>query len=450
MNEYTLMTDAILGLQFFAEPNTLVNATVGYVDGTTGQITAFGPSLSLDPELKNFYDTELLENQQVNQFYGQFGKTQPLPANNGKQVEFRRAKTFKNAPVLQEGVIPSAVPMGFETIYGSIEQYGMYTTISDELELRAIDDTLLVATEEMGRSAARTQEHLIRDALYTGSNVLYCDNLTVAADGSTSKNGATPVSETELQGSNGVVSMLTSEMVRKAVRILKRDKAEKINNRYYAVIHPSVAFDLQGSKGWIEASKYAATEQLLNGEVGELYGVRFIENADATVLRGKDLASDARNLAVNNTSGYSGSVTSIAFDGGTVAPDALAGRTIMINGKRALVKSNTASALTIEATDFGTVADNAVIYPGEGGANGVAIYATYFFGLEPFAIINADGGNLQMIIKSKAEAGGPLEQFSTVGYKFSTNGATILYEERMLRVMSSSLTGGEDDMPEDV
>ena len=48
---------------------------------------------------------------------------------------------------------------------GSIEQYGIYASISDTLEMRAYDDVILGATEEMGASAAETQETLIRDAL---------------------------------------------------------------------------------------------------------------------------------------------------------------------------------------------------------------------------------------------------------------------------------------------
>jgi len=43
-----------------------------------------------------------------------------------------------------------------------------------------------------------------------------------------------------------------------------------------------------------------------------------------------------------------------------------------------------------------------------------------------------------MIIHDKSEIGGPLNQFSTIGYKLETNGATILYPERVLRVMSTS------------
>ena len=51
-----------------------------------------------------------------------------------------------------------------------------------------------------------------------------------------------------------------------------------------------------------------------------------------------------------------------------------------------------------------------------------------------------------MIVKNKGEVGGPLEQFSTIGYKFETNGATILYQERMVRCMSCSV--GYSDIDE--
>jgi len=73
------------------------------------------------------------------------------------------------------------------------------------------------------------------------------------------------------------------------------------------------------------------------------------------------------------------------------------------------------------------------------------IYATYFFGKDAFGIIDPDGGALEMIVKDKSQIGGPLNQFSTIGYKFETNGATILYVERVLRVMSCSSYSGIDE-----
>ena len=78
-------------------------------------------------------------------------------------------------------------------------------------------------------------------------------------------------------------------------------------------------------------------------------------------------------------------------------------------------------------------------------AGGVT-YATYFFGKDAFGIIDPEGGALQMIVKDKSQVGGPLDQFSTVGYKFETNGATILYTERVLRVMSCSSFSASDEV----
>ena len=76
---------------------------------------------------------------------------------------------------------------------------------------------------------------------------------------------------------------------------------------------------------------------------------------------------------------------------------------------------------------------------------GTVSYATYFFGKDAFGIIDPEGGALQMIIHDKDEIGGPLNQFSTVGYKFETNGATMLYNERVLRVMSCSSYSATDE-----
>ena len=350
-------------LQMFAQAGDVVNATGNYVNAYTGATTAFDGANSLSGELKTFYDTELLENARVELFYAQFAKKQTLPANHGTTVEWRKWNTFAKAGQLQEGVIPTGQKFGMSSKTGSINQYGTYATVSDKLEMRAYDDVILGATEEMGASAAETQETLIRDALLVNTNVLYCENITL----STGASAGTPTAPGEMEASATVMSLLTPDMVAKAVTKLKKDRVPTINGKYYAVIHPSVAYDLRKSKEWIEAHKYAATTEIFNGEIGELHGCRFIENVFAPILGG-----DYKNKAANVT------------------------------------------------------------------------YATYFFGKDAFGIIDPEGGALEMIVKDKSQVGGPLNQFSTIGYKFETNGATILYPERVLRVMSCSSFSATD------
>ena len=373
-NPYMKALYLAMTLQLFADAGTLVNATGNYVNAGTGNTTEFNGNDTLAPALKTYYDTELLENARVEMFYAQFAKKQPLPAGRGKTVEWRKWNTFAKAGKLTEGVIPTGQKFGMSSKTGSIDQYGTYAAITDQLELHAYDDVILGATEEMGASAAETQEKLIRDALLTGTNVLYCDNI----DQSTGAVIGTPTSCATM-GAGGTTgsgsdikkdgwALLTAKMVAKAATKMKKDRVPTINGKYVAVIHPSVAFDLRQDEAWVEAHKYAATTEIFNGEIGELHGVRFIENNFAPVLTG---------------SGYKN-------------------------------KSNGAT------------------------------YATYFFGKDSFGIIDPEGGALEMIVHDKSEIGGPLNQFSTIGYKFETNGATILYSERILRVMSVSSYSATD------
>ena len=352
-----------INLQLFADAGTLVNATGNYVNAYEGTTQPFDAVNTLSGELKTFYDTELLENARVELFYAQFAKKQTLPANHGMTVEWRKWNTFAKASMLQEGVIPTGQKFGMSSKTGAINQYGTYAAITDKLELRAYDDVILGATEEMGASAAETQETLIRDALLVNTNVLYCDNITVATGAFVS----TPNAANLMEATAETMSMLTPDMVAKAVTKMKKDRVPTINGKYYAVIHPSVAYDLRKSKEWIEAHKYSATSEIFNGEIGELHGCRFIENVFAPILSG-----DYKNKA------------------------------------------------------------------------GTVTYATYFFGKDAFGIIDPEGGALEMIVKDKSQAGGPLNQFSTIGYKFETNGATILYPERTLRVMSCSSFSATD------
>ena len=81
----------------------------------------------------------------------------------------------------------------------------------------------------------------------------------------------------------------------------------------------------------------------------------------------------------------------------------------------------------------------------KGSAQTYATYKTMVFAKDAFGVIDAEGGGMETIIKTKGEIGGPLEQFGTVGVKFEM-AAKILYQERMCTIWSgSSYSATESD-----
>jgi len=446
-------------LQIFAQGGDVVNITT---NGTTGTVNAYTGAYdasqttthSMSPTMKVYYDTELLENARPKLIFSQLGKQQALPANHGETVEWRKWNTFDKALTpLQEGVIPTGQKFGITATNVTVKQYGDYTAISDRLDLHAVDDVILGATEEMGAAGGWTADTLVRNELAKGTFVLYAD--TLDANGVPS---STPIGRHQLVASN---NRLTPDTVNKAYTWLKKQKAPYYEgNKYVAVIHPSVTYDLRSSSEWIEVHKYAATKEIFEGEIGELHGVRFIESTEAPIFVGDDLAPNARALTV---SAVSNSATAGTCDAGvgtayritvseTLTADqakALVGRKIHyyetgetspFTGSGIIAGVNVNSKyLYVEEAVPSTVAASDKLYPGEGGASTdpCAVYATMFFGKDAFGVINPEGMGMQMIIKDASQIGGPLNQFSTVGYKFE-NAAKILYQNRMIRVESCS------------
>ena len=385
---------------------------------------------SLSAEMKTYYGMELLENAKPALVHNQFAATKPLPVGGGKTVEWRKFGSFDKALTpLTEGVTPDGSGITVSYITKELSQYGDYTTVSDMLDLTAIDDVVLEITDRHGANMGLTLDTVTRNEIQQGTHVIYAPGKDV--DGKK----VDVLYRRDLDKS----CVMTAELVARAATELKKMNAPTFDGKYVCIIHPSVAFDLRNDPDWVAAHQYAAATELFSGEIGELHGVRFVETTEAKIFRGDDLASDSRTLTASAAVSNS---TTVSFDGGTVAAGALAGRYVLCGGKRVKVVSTTASQLTLE--EAVTVADNAVIYPGEGGKGGLAVYGCLFVGKGAYGVVDLSEGT-EVIVKPRGSSGtaDPLDQRSSVGWK-GIHAAAILYDEYIVRVECGSSYSGED------
>ena len=229
---------------------------------------------AMSVEMKTFYDMTLIDEAQAALVHDQFAQKRPIPKNAGKTIEFRKFASLPKAMTpLTEGVTPDGKSLNPTAITATVAQYGDYITQSDVLELTAIDNTILEATKLLGRQAGLTLDTVTRNVLQSGTNVTYCPK--VAADGS----------KTEVTSRAGLdeTCQLTDDVVKQVVAKLRGQNAPTINGKYVAIIHPYAAYDLMSDPAWIEAHKYAKPENLYEGEIGEIAGVRFVETSEAKI-----------------------------------------------------------------------------------------------------------------------------------------------------------------------
>ena len=233
----------------------------------TNVTTAATEGNNLSKEMKIFYSDYLIDNAIPKLIHDQFGQKHPIPKNGGKTIEFRKYSPLpKLTTPLQEGVTPDGQSLNMSTVEATVAQYGGYITLSDMLLLTAIDNNLVQATKLLGAQAGATLDTITREVLNGGTNVIFSGGKSARSD---------------LDAS----SLLTVDDIKKAVRLLKSQNAEKINGDWVGIINPDVAYDLTNDPAWKDVKAYDP-EDMYEGEIGKLYGVRFVETTEAKVWAG--------------------------------------------------------------------------------------------------------------------------------------------------------------------
>ena len=375
-------------------------------------------------EMKEYYDNELIKNAEPLMVHDRFGQKRSIPKGSGKTIEFRKLNPFPKADkALSEGVTPDGKKLDWSKLSATVNQYGDYVTVSDMLDLTAIDNNILEATVILGDQAGRTLDTVTREIINGGTNVQYADG---------SVNARHELDETHV---------MTVAAVKKAVNTLKKGLAKKIDGDYVAIIHSNVAYDLMNDSEWQNVKDYNP-KNWYEGEIGRIFGCRFIETTEAKVFKGEDLTSAFRNLTVKTALSSASKTVSVSEAFSAEDAEKLVGRKLLIgqNTYTVTAASNTAQTITVDENI--AVADataNAKIYPGEAGKEGMDVYSTLFIGADAYGVSEVEGGGLKTIIKQLGSAGSgdPLDQRATVGWK-AVKTAAILSEPFMVRVETAS------------
>jgi N4-gp56 family major capsid protein len=421
-----LILSAIVGA--FNKPFALLPVNLKLFDNTntTGQT---GANQDLSAEMKTYYSDYMIDNAVPKLVHDQFGQKQPIPKNGGKIIEFRKYSPLAKALTpLTEGVTPSGKKLNVSVITATIAQYGDYIELSDMLLLTAIDNNMVQATKLLGNQAGATLDTITREVLNGGTNVQYA-NAQVAARYLLVGGDATPAN-------NHYASVAA---IKRSTRTLKVQNADKIDNYFVAIIHPDAAYDIMNDSEWIEASKYAGSTQLFEGEIGKIGGVRFVESTEAKVFHAANLTAAARNLGITSLDTKTFTMDEAITEGEAAA---LVGRKVIVKGYQYTVTAAVAGAagtITVAETVQGSPGSSDIMYPGEAGAAGRDVYSTLVLGENAYGTTEITGGGLEHIVKQLGSAGtaDALNQRATVGWK-ATKVAERLVEGFMVRVETAS------------
>lgn len=239
----------------------------------TNTNTNMTTSSGLTPGMQTYYNRELLRTFEPNLVHLQFGENYRMPMNSGITMNMRKMiPVAAKTTALEEGNPGDGKMLAEVAVTTTIQQFGDYARCSDWLDMVHLDENITRRVQRFGDAGARSVDALVRDELATCTNVIY-------AGGKTARAQLTAADK------------LTSRELRKAVRTLKKNLAEKFNGYYVAIVGPDTVYDLQEDDAWVKVSEYQDKENIYTGEVGRLFGIRFVESTEAKIFEGAGASS---------------------------------------------------------------------------------------------------------------------------------------------------------------
>ena len=270
-----------------------------------------------------WYTRKLLRHAMPVLVLERYSQSKPLPKNETKVIQFRRSKAFKAATTpLNEGVTPKASDFGYDTITATIQQYGDWSELTDQVQDTSKDPVLRDISERQGEQIGETRELLMWDVLRAGTNVQY----GVGASARDARNELTKD------------DVFSGAQQRKQTVMLNRLKAKKFSSvlsgsesydtyaiepGWVAVTHtdleptlrdmgPSSSARASNNRGFVPHSKYGTGMKMSSPhEIGAYEDVRYVTSPDLPPFYGKGAGSATDIYA---TSG-NGDVYSILFLG---------------------------------------------------------------------------------------------------------------------------------------
>jgi N4-gp56 family major capsid protein len=379
-------------------------------------------SSGMSPLMEAVLNRVALENNKTNRKYTRFGQKVDIPKGKTKTVAFDKMSPLpKASKPLTEGVTPTGAAVNVTRIKGEPQQFGNYVSYTDQLDFFANDPSpqILKYTDLLTENQLETFEHLDAMELASGLNVFYAGGVD-----SRSK----------------LVNTLSVKDVRRAVTSLKRNKVQPADGTdYIAFIHPDVVYNIWSDEEWRQPHTYCDTKQLYTGEIGRLFGVRFIEDPDAYVFRGEPFGGDYDELTIVKADLSAGKLY-VAETIESIDAPSYTSIDVDINGKKYTVESATAGSngsayLTFSGISDANIEADMKIYPGVGFVSGKPVYSTIILGKNAFG--TSGDNTVQMINKSLGSAGtaDPLNQRGTYGWK-GYHFCKIIEQSKMCRIES--------------
>jgi len=248
---------------------------------------AMNRSNGLTQEMMHYYEKVFLARAEYELILDQGAQKRTRENNVGSTLNFTRYTPLDLAvTALSEGANPATTTLITATnVKASLAEYGNTIKVSKFLSLTSIDVKDREKIELVGQNMGETLNRKVREEL---------DDWTATYANAKAKLSLVKSSDT-----------LDAADIALMVRTLEINKARRYPDGFFlAKTDPYNKYRLVQDSTWVAAKEYSDVKDLYRGEIGELYGVRFLLNIDALSSQGDKASHPAYSTFVHGADAF--------------------------------------------------------------------------------------------------------------------------------------------------
>ena len=289
---------------------------------------------SLSDQYQNYFSKKLLTYAVQALVLDQFAQKSPLPAKSGHKAismfRFDVPSTSAIETLSTEGTAPTGTrSLTLSKIDATLIQRGQIIKLTDVLNATDLFNSLQQSIKINGQDAALDLDTITRNII-VGSNVggtamentfatYVLDNsdqlveLFATGTKETWASGSGSAEYTTFEAVTGDTTLLNGDAILNAVTQLKVNRAQPAKGgMYVAACSPQVIADVMGNSDnvWLNAAQYSNVEDLYKGEVGSLFGAKFVMTTNP-FISADTLGTDGDRFVYENPGGGTTATASI-------------------------------------------------------------------------------------------------------------------------------------------
>lgn len=235
------------------------------------------------PAQTEYFNARLLLRAKPYLVFNSIGVEKPIPMNNSNQVRFRRygalaVVTTNLSEPTTESPDRSAVQLSITDVTGTLIKRGNGVAVTDVTTYESAEDVVKEAQDVcVGQNAGESVDVYYRNVVDAGTTVVY-------SNGAARTEVNTVIDADDIRRTRRTLELNNARKITRVINAVTGVGTVPIRPSYVAVINPRTLFTLEQLTGWHSVETYAGhvgLEGLMEGEVGELHGIRFVQTTQA-------------------------------------------------------------------------------------------------------------------------------------------------------------------------